>query len=623
MKFVVMFVLSSSDLPRLYPDRVEAWSARAPRHGAPCVPLIACLLALGLTAAVRVPGRSGSVRPPFSASVSRLASSEATLQVSSFAIDTWREGRWDEKGTYVFYLELVTDLLHLFVYFCFFIIIFAYYGLPIHLIDLYSAFRNFNRGSRRSSRLEVTANLNERFPDATTEELALTTCIICRDDMSVDAPGRGPKKLPCGHIFHLRCLRTWMERRACTCRAPVEPEDLNAEPTRRDAREREVQAQLMNELFGNRPWRERRGRNAAGAVDPPAGAPPQGGAGGPSAASRGGRRPSPRCSAPPRRRWRRRGGERPRPGGAGSRASFDPPPRSDRAGSGSGQRSGPARPQAQAQAQAQAARRRRRGGGGGGAARRTRPRPRAPGFPRTYQGRRRRVAVLLSPPTTPAAGGTDSAAGVGVPPEAGRRSPRLRRTRSHPPRPPRRRRPRRRSSRSSACPRWVCWRRRRLAGQIAGLGFPPVAVADGTGGTAVHGSGGVRVETPTTAPTFSSPADASSSPHRTSRGRRRSARRWRCWRRGWRRCRHSCPRRVWATGGRRGGRRRGAGGGGRAGADETADAAPGGGVVEAAPAEEMVEAAPTEEGEIIPAMDADSEAGAIRRRRLGRFGANP
>ena len=46
----------------------------------------------------------------------------------------------------MFYLELVTDLLHLFVYFVFFLIIFAYYGLPVHLVrDLYLTFRNFRR----------------------------------------------------------------------------------------------------------------------------------------------------------------------------------------------------------------------------------------------------------------------------------------------------------------------------------------------------------------------------------------------------------------------------------------------------------------------------------------------
>jgi E3 ubiquitin-protein ligase synoviolin len=43
-------------------------------------------------------------------------------------------GSGDTKGTYVFYLELVTDLLHLFVYLVFFLIIFAYYGLPVHLV---------------------------------------------------------------------------------------------------------------------------------------------------------------------------------------------------------------------------------------------------------------------------------------------------------------------------------------------------------------------------------------------------------------------------------------------------------------------------------------------------------
>ena len=39
-----------------------------------------------------------------------------------YAVDGWLDGRWDNKGTYVFYLDLVTDLLHLFVYLVFFLI---------------------------------------------------------------------------------------------------------------------------------------------------------------------------------------------------------------------------------------------------------------------------------------------------------------------------------------------------------------------------------------------------------------------------------------------------------------------------------------------------------------------
>ena len=271
VKFVVMFVtlLFVKIFHWLCSDRVEyvetSPSTTRLAHLRVCT-LAACLLALDLTMlqySVTETLRLGpSVLLLFGFEYIILASKvvATSCKYLIFAIDTWREGRWDEKGTYVFYLELVTDLLHLFVYFCFFVIIFAYYGLPIHLVrDLYMTFRNFNRRVKAFIQYrKVTANLHERFPDATTEELTALddSCIICRDDMTADGVGGAvPKKLPCGHIFHLRCLRTWMERQqACpTCRAPVEPEDHNAEPRARDAREREVQAQLMNELFGDQP----------------------------------------------------------------------------------------------------------------------------------------------------------------------------------------------------------------------------------------------------------------------------------------------------------------------------------------------------------------------------------
>lgn len=45
------------------------------------------------------------------------------------------EGRWESKGTYVFYLELMIDMLHLFVYVVFFVIVMSNYGLPLHLVS--------------------------------------------------------------------------------------------------------------------------------------------------------------------------------------------------------------------------------------------------------------------------------------------------------------------------------------------------------------------------------------------------------------------------------------------------------------------------------------------------------
>ena len=51
------------------------------------------------------------------------------------SLDGLLEGRWESKGVYVFYLELLTDLVHLCVYLIFFGIVFIQYSLPIHLVS--------------------------------------------------------------------------------------------------------------------------------------------------------------------------------------------------------------------------------------------------------------------------------------------------------------------------------------------------------------------------------------------------------------------------------------------------------------------------------------------------------
>lgn len=73
--------------------------------------------------------------------------------------------------------------------------------------DLYWTFRNFrNRVADFLRYRRVTANMDERFGDATAEDLARCDgiCIICREDL---APGARNKKLPCNHVFHMHCLR--------------------------------------------------------------------------------------------------------------------------------------------------------------------------------------------------------------------------------------------------------------------------------------------------------------------------------------------------------------------------------------------------------------------------------
>lgn len=157
---------------------------------------------------------------------------------------------WEEKGRWVFYLDLLTDFVKLIVYLVFFAIVLRFYGLPIHILrDVVVTIRSFARRIMDFLRYRnATRDMNERYPDATAEEVAREeVCIICREEMvsaqpadgAPDAAGEGaaqppagtqrvpdrlrPKKLPCGHILHFSCLRSWLERQQnCpTCRRPV------------------------------------------------------------------------------------------------------------------------------------------------------------------------------------------------------------------------------------------------------------------------------------------------------------------------------------------------------------------------------------------------------------------
>lgn len=88
---------------------------------------------------------------------------------------------------------------------------------------------------------KAVKNMKDKYPDASFEELRDMndkTCIICRDELifrgtppateniegeqpPLPQPANNglndtPKKLPCGHIFHSHCLRSWLERQQ-TC----------------------------------------------------------------------------------------------------------------------------------------------------------------------------------------------------------------------------------------------------------------------------------------------------------------------------------------------------------------------------------------------------------------------
>ena len=147
--------------------------------------------------------------------------------------------------------------MKLLTYLAFFFIVLTFYGLPLHIIrDVYLTLRSFISRIRDFIRYRrATNDMNTRYPDATVDEVEReNVCIICREEMRPYVPveeNQGvqqgvyvaaqaqqrqrmrPKKLPCGHILHFACLRSWLERQqSCpTCRRPVLEAPPNATDT--------------------------------------------------------------------------------------------------------------------------------------------------------------------------------------------------------------------------------------------------------------------------------------------------------------------------------------------------------------------------------------------------------
>ncbi|QIX00769.1 hypothetical protein AMS68_006286 [Peltaster fructicola] len=149
---------------------------------------------------------------------------------------------WEEKRRWLFALEMTADFLKLLLYIVFFTVSITFSGLPMHIMrDVYMTFASFTkRLGDYVNYKKATSDMNARYPDATTAEIRDDACIVCREDMiawedpaaaELDPAGARPrrdeglraKKLPCGHILHLRCLKAWLERQqVCpTCRRPV------------------------------------------------------------------------------------------------------------------------------------------------------------------------------------------------------------------------------------------------------------------------------------------------------------------------------------------------------------------------------------------------------------------
>lgn len=139
------------------------------------------------------------------------------------AVDVHSDTFWESKAVLLLYLEFFIGLCKAVMYVVFLIIMVRTYTIPLFAFrPMYHTLRNFKKVfqdlvlSRRAIH-----NMNTLYPDATLHDLQAieNVCIICREDMTAAAA----KKLPCNHIFHTSCLRSWFQRhQTCpTCRLDI------------------------------------------------------------------------------------------------------------------------------------------------------------------------------------------------------------------------------------------------------------------------------------------------------------------------------------------------------------------------------------------------------------------
>lgn len=135
---------------------------------------------------------------------------------------------WESKSLYTQTFEIVASLVKAGFYSVFMYMLFVHSGLmppiPITQGCFFAVVSVVKQVLQLRAYILLSRVLDKVLANATGEELEAADylCIICREDMhSMEdyrsqgknlPPRRCPKKLPCGHILHMGCLKDWLER---------------------------------------------------------------------------------------------------------------------------------------------------------------------------------------------------------------------------------------------------------------------------------------------------------------------------------------------------------------------------------------------------------------------------
>lgn len=140
--------------------------------------------------------------------------------------DSSHEGIWEHRGIYTYYCELVFELASLMVDFFHHLHMLLWGNIFLSMASLVICMQlRFlfheiqHKLTRHRTYLKVAHYIETNYPLATQDEIDTNSddCAICWEHME------SARKLPCGHMFHISCLRSWLEQvSTCpTCRTPL------------------------------------------------------------------------------------------------------------------------------------------------------------------------------------------------------------------------------------------------------------------------------------------------------------------------------------------------------------------------------------------------------------------
>jgi E3 ubiquitin-protein ligase synoviolin len=135
------------------------------------------------------------------------------------------------KRTYLYIVNIGTDILKLLMYMGFSMVMLSNYCVPLHIFrEAYLTLRFVIQKARALiwhrhlvGQYDISA-----FDGAVASDIEHTpSCVICRDIMALTDSDESscyrPIKIQCGHVVHYGCLFEWLQRSCCcpTCRCKI------------------------------------------------------------------------------------------------------------------------------------------------------------------------------------------------------------------------------------------------------------------------------------------------------------------------------------------------------------------------------------------------------------------